>query len=136
MNLPFYSTLIAALLLLGVPIWDHFEMRALKRAKSLHVKVSFYARFVAVLWLLAIAAWATGGSEILWPPYQVQWPVAVRILVLVAAVAPLLLQVFQAVRSARNAKIQEKMEKAYRRLAFMLPSTPQQRRWFAAVSVT
>ena len=50
---------LAFLLLFVFPIWDVFETRALKRSTDPRRKVAAYQRIVVVLWISAIAAWAT-----------------------------------------------------------------------------
>jgi hypothetical protein len=55
---------LAAVLLLGFPLWDVLETRALKTGTNPRRRVLMYQRLAAVLWVCALAAWFTLRSAV------------------------------------------------------------------------
>jgi uncharacterized protein len=130
---------LAVFLFLGVPVWDALETRALKTSTNLRRKILSYQRILLLLWTAAIVAWFTLRSSVffVWPDVHLAaqqkigtyfvWGFAA------AFAGGSLLQV---VLVRRSATAREKILRAFRRLAFILPVTPEERAWFALVSVT
>jgi uncharacterized protein len=130
---------LALFLFVGVPIWDAIETRALKTSPNPRRKILSYQRIVLVLWAAAIVAWITLRSSVffIWPDVHLAarqkigasfgWGLGI------AFVGGSLLQV---VLVRRSAATREKILRAFRRFAFILPVTPEERAWFALVSVT
>src|ERR1035441_9212382 len=129
---------LALFLLVGVPIWDVLETRALKTGTNPRRKILSYQRVVAVLWLAAIVAWSALRSTVffVWPAVHQSvfqkinglfvWGLAI------AWVTVNLLRAFQ----RRNTKLRDATAAALKRLDFFLPVTGEERFWFAVVSVT
>jgi uncharacterized protein len=134
-----YEHALALFLFVGVPIWDALETRALKTSTDPRRKVLSYRRIVLVLWTAAIVAWITLRSIVffIWPAVRLttQQKVGVSFgwgFAIAFAVGSLL----QVVLVRRSAAAREKILRAFQRLAFILPVTPEERAWFALVSVT
>ena len=129
---------LALFLLVGVPIWDVLETRALKTGTNPRRKILSYQRVVAVLWLAAIVAWSALRSTVffVWPAVHQSvfqkinglfvWGLAI------AWVTVNLLRAFQ----RRNTKLRDATAAALKRLDFFLPVTGEERFWFAVLSVT
>jgi membrane protease YdiL (CAAX protease family) len=130
---------LALFLFVGVPIWDALETRALKTSANPRRKVLSYQRILLLLWTAAIVAWFTLRSSVffIWPDVRLvtqQKIEASFIWGFAAAFAGAsLLQVFLVRRSATA---REKMLRPFKRLAFILPVTREERAWFALVAVT
>jgi len=130
---------LALFLFVGVPIWDALETRALKTSTNPRRKVLSYRRILFVLCTAAIVAWIALRSSVffIWPAVrQTALPgIGVSFVwgLVVAFVVGSLLQV---VVIRFNEKAREKVLRAFKRLAFMLPITPEERAWFGLVSVT
>jgi uncharacterized protein len=134
-----YQHALALFLFVGVPIWDALETRALKTSTNPRRKILSYQRIVLLLWAAAIVAWITLRSSVffVWPEVHLAaqqkigasfgWGFAI------AFVVGSMLQVALVRRSAAA---REKILRAFKRLAFILPATQQERAWFALVSVT
>src|SRR5580693_1823572 len=130
---------LAFFLFIGVPIWDALETRALKTSTNPRRKVLSYQRILLVLWFAAIVAWFTLRSSIffIWPDVHLaaQQKIGASFVWGFAAAfaGGSLLQV---VLVRRSATAREKMLRPFKRLAFILPVTQEERAWFAFVSVT
>ena len=134
-----YEHALALFLFVGVPIWDAIETRALKTGTDPRRKVFSYRRIVLVLWTAAIVACITLRSSVffIWPAVRLTtqqkigssfgWGFAIAF-----AVGSLL----QVVLVRRRAAAREKILRAFKRFAFILPVTQEERAWFALVSVT
>jgi membrane protease YdiL (CAAX protease family) len=130
---------LALFLFVGVPVWDFFETRALKTSTNPRRKILSYQRILLILWTAAIVAWIALRSSVffIWPAVRettqqkigasFAWGFAI------AFAGGSLLQV---VLVRRSATAREKILRAFQRLAFILPVTPEERAWFALVSVT
>jgi uncharacterized protein len=130
---------LAFFLFIGVPIWDALETRALKTSTNPRRKVLSYQRILLVLWFAAIVAWFTLRSSIffIWPDVHLaaQQKIGASFVWGFAAAfaGGSLLQV---VLVRRSATAREKMLRPFKRLAFILPVTQEERAWFVFVSVT
>jgi membrane protease YdiL (CAAX protease family) len=135
--------LVALCLVVGVPLWDRYETRALKQARHPDVKLHSYQRSVAVLWALTIVlllsvpferlVYPQGAERLaeLLPAPEAASPITVGMLVgmLAGTVVPVI-----AVR--KSAEARRRVMKQFEPLAFFLPTTRIERRWFAALSVS
>jgi membrane protease YdiL (CAAX protease family) len=134
-----YQHALALFLFVGVPIWDALETRALKTSTNPRRKILSYQRIVLILWSAAVVAWFSLRSSVffIWPDVHLAaqqkigasfvWGFAIAV-----AVGSLL----QVVLVRRTAAAREKILRAFQRFAFILPVTPEERAWFALVSVT
>jgi membrane protease YdiL (CAAX protease family) len=134
-----YEHALALFLFVGVPIWDALETRALKTSTDPRRKILSYRRIVLVLWTAAIVAWITLRSSVffIWPAVRLttQQKIGASFgsgFAIAFAVGSLL----QVVLVRRSATAREKILRAFKRLAFILPVTQEERAWFALVSVT
>jgi|SRR5271154_4616295 len=130
---------LALFLFIGVPIWDVLETRALKIGTNPRRKIFSYQRIVIVEWIAALAAWITLRSHafFIWPAaHQTALQKIGISFVLGLVVALLVGSLLPAVLARRSAKLRDKILKACKRLAFILPDTREERAWFALVSVT
>ena len=134
-----YQHALALFLFVGVPIWDALETRALKTSTNPRRKILSYQRIVLLLWAAAIVAWITLRSSVffVWP--EVHLAAQQKIGASFGwgfAIAFVLGSMLQVVLVRRSATAREKMLRPFKRLAFILPVTQQERAWFALVSVT
>jgi uncharacterized protein len=130
---------LALFLFVGVPIWDVLETRALKTGTNPRRKVLSYQRIVLLLWTAAIVAWFTLRSSVFFISPGVHLAAQQKIgasFVWGFAAAFVGGSLLQVVLVRRSATAREKILRAFRRLAFILPGTPEERAWFALVSVT
>ena len=129
---------LALLMIVGFPLWDVLETRALKIGTSPRRKIWSYQRIVLVLWISAIVAWATlrSSSFFVWP--AVRQSVFQKIggaFVWGLVLAWVIVSLLRAFRR-RNTKLRDTTVTALKRLDFFLPVTAEERLWFAAVSIT
>jgi len=130
---------LALFLFVGVPIWDALETRALKTSTNPRRKVLSYRRILLVLWTAAIVAWITLRSSVffVWPSVRQTGPQTIGSSLgwgLAAAFLGGSLVQFVLVRYSATAR--EKILRAFKAIAFILPVTQEERAWFALVSVT
>lgn len=135
--------LVALFLVIGVPLWDRYETRVLKQARHPDVKLRSYQRSVAVLWALTVVLLLSvpfgrlfhpEGAERLaefLPEPRAALPVAIGMLagMLAGAVLPI-------VAARGNPEMRGRVLKQFEPLAFFLPVTRTERRWFALLSVS
>jgi membrane protease YdiL (CAAX protease family) len=135
----FLEHLLALLLFVGVPIWDKLETRALKTSTNPRRRILSYRRIVLILWTGAIAAWIALRSSVfvVWPavPPTIGQKVGASF-VGGLAFAFLIGSLLQVVLVHRSAGARAKIQAAFKRLAFILPITREERSWFALVSIT
>ena len=135
--------LLALFLIVVAPIWDHFATERLKASKESRVKIAYYRTMVIVSWIASvIALLAVGWRTILtfnlsaaspsWLPQHT----GARTFVAGVLIVLLLVIALSALQARRSAAIQEKMERAFLRLSFILPLTDTERAWWIFVSLT
>jgi uncharacterized protein len=135
--------LLALFLIVIAPIWDHFATERLKASKESRVKIAYYRTMVIVSWMTSvIALLAVGWRTILtfnlaaaspsWLPQHA----GARTFAAGVLIVLLLIIALSALEARRSAAIQEKMEKAFLRLSFILPLTGTERTWWIFVSLT
>lgn len=132
---------LAVTLLVVLPAWDHVHTRRLRKNAAL--KLPYYKRWIAALWVLAaLAVWATGprvfavhrsAAAIPWLLGSVTTKaVAGALLVLFFAAALL-----PGVRGARSSRTRQAYVREYRRaLDFFLPATEEELRWFTFLCIS
>jgi hypothetical protein len=135
------ENILAAFLLVIYPVWDYFDTRELRTGSNPRARIRYYRKTALHEWIAAGAAfWAAGpiilslqlaGTGISWLPVTlVRWTTAaVTILFFCAVLAPQ----FQALR---NPRVRQKVLKQTSHLAFFLPRTDSEFRWYGALSVT
>jgi membrane protease YdiL (CAAX protease family) len=134
-----YEHILAVLIVVGFPIWDMLETRALKASIDPRRKIRTYRRILAVEWGVSLLAWIAFRSQLFftWPGanHTVLQKVGVSfVLGLVSAsVVVLVLQVFV---TRFNSKLHKKVLAVFKRIAFILPVTREERIWFLLVSLT
>ena len=135
--------LLALFLIVVAPIWDHFATERLKASKESRVKIAYYRTMVIVSWIASVIAllavgWRTiltfdlGAASPSWLPQHA----GARTSVAGVLIALLLAIALSALQARRSAAIQEKMERAFLRLSFILPLTGTERAWWIFVSLT
>jgi uncharacterized protein len=134
-----YEHFLAVLIVVGFPTWDMLETRALKASTDPRRKIRTYQRILAVEWSASLLAWIAFRSQlfVIWPTAQhtaLQKIGSSFVLGLVSAAVVVLL--FQVVATRRNPKLHEKVLKAFKRIAFILPVSREERAWFLLVSLT
>jgi uncharacterized protein len=132
--------LLAAVLFIGFPVWDVYETRRLKASTDPRRKILTYQRILAVEWAFALIVLTILRSQIffLWPSAHqavLQQKIGVSFVwgFVGAATLALPAQIFL---THRNIKLREKTLEAFKRLAFLLPVTRDERVWFVIVSLT
>jgi membrane protease YdiL (CAAX protease family) len=130
---------MALFLFIGVPIWDVLETRALKSSTHPRRKIFTYRRIIAVEWIASLVAGVALRTQLfyIWP--MAQQTVLKKIggaFVVGLVSASIVVTIVQVFLTRRNAKMREKIVKAFKRLDFILPVTNEERAWFVAVSVT
>ncbi len=131
--------MLAVFLFIGVPIWDVLETRALKTSTNPRQKILSYRRITIVEWVAAAVACIALRSQVL-----VAWPDAHRFalqkvgesFVLGLVIAFMAGSILQTILTRRSSKLREKTLRAFKRMAFILPVTGDERTWFAIVSLT
>jgi uncharacterized protein len=135
--------LLVFFLVVVIPLWDWFEVPRLKASTAPRKKIGFYQKTVAASWACALVAVVTIGpraaATIDRGARAAGWfapgtPGGVFLEGLI--VGMLIVIILPAVLAMRSDKIRIKAGKAARRLAFILPSTGEERRWWWLVSIT
>lgn len=135
--------LLVFFLIVIAPLWDWYEIPRLKASTAPGKKVRFYKKIMAASWICAVVAIATLGVAAVFgihkAPGEIDWLKAgsgggiavegVMICLLIALLLP-------AVMALRSEKIRAKAGRASKRLAFLLPSTRDERRWWWLVCIT
>ncbi len=137
-----HGSVLAALVVL-VPIWDRYEARSLRADPSPANRIRSYRVAIAILWALTALLvftipWQSLATPILLGDFVASlkahravragfWSLTVAILV--GLVAPVIV-------IKRRPEARESMLAPFRAIAFFLPSSPPERRWFAGLSVS
>lgn len=135
--------LLVLILLVVAPLWDWYEIPRLKASTNPGRKVRFYIQIIVASWICALVALATVGitnvsnihplrGEIPWLAPGSPGRVALEI-ALAGLLVTLSIPAFLALRSE---KIRIKMGRGVKKLAFLLPSTGEERRWWWPVCLT
>ncbi len=135
--------LLVLLLVVAAPLWDWYEIPRLKASTYPGKKIRFYVKIIVASWMCALVALATVGiaqissihsvrREISWLDPGSHGRVALEVTFAGLLVA-LFLPAFLAVRSER---LRTTMGRGSKKLAFLLPSTGEERRWWWPVCLT
>ncbi|MHB8302900.1 MAG: CPBP family intramembrane glutamic endopeptidase [Acidobacteriaceae bacterium] len=132
---------LAVALFLLLPAWDYYETRKLR--KNAAFKLPYYKQLIAVLWTLAaVTCWAVGPHVFLArrSAADISWLLGSTTTRLVAST---LLTLFFAaallpgIRGTRSSKTRQAYVREYQRaLAFFLPTTAEEIRWFTLLCVS
>jgi membrane protease YdiL (CAAX protease family) len=130
-------------LIVVTPLWDRYEIPRLKATTDPGKKIKFYGKIVAASWVCAIVAVLAVGlaavSTIHKAPGEGAWlDTGSRAgLFLAGLTAGLLIVILvPAVLALGSEKIRAKAGKAAKKLAFLLPSSPEERQWWWVVCIT
>jgi membrane protease YdiL (CAAX protease family) len=135
----FFEHILAVLIIVGFPIWDHYETRALKASTDPRRKIRTYQRILGVEWGVSALAWIAFRFQ-LFSTWADANQIALRkvgssfVLGLVSSAMVVL--VLQVLLTRHNAKLHERVMRAFKRIGFILPVTREERAWFLLVSLT
>ena len=134
---------LVGFLIVVAPLWDRYEIPRLKLSSDPRKKIWFYGKIVAASWVCAIVAGLTVGfatvMRIHKTPGEMAWldPGKRGAIFLEGLTAGILIVlILPAVFALWSGKIRSKAGKAARKLAFLLPSTREERRWWWLVCIT
>ncbi len=130
-------------LIVVTPLWDWYEIPRLKASTAPRKKIRFYGKIVAASWICALVAALTIGVVAVFTvqmaPGEAGWlgagsrgGTAIKGI----AVGMLIAILLPAALALRSQKIREKAAKAAKKLAFLLPSTGEERRWWWLICIT
>jgi len=135
--------LLVLFLVAVAPIWDRYEIPRLKASTRPGKKVRFYIQIMLASWICALVALGTNGlatiSNIRNLPGEIPWldEGSRGRIAMEGLTAGMLFAIFvPALLAVRSEKIRTKAGKAARKLAFLLPSTIEERKWWWVVSIT
>lgn len=139
----FVQHALALFLIVGMPLWDWYEIPRLKASTAPRRKIHYYTKIVAALWVCAAIAVSTmkvgdvfaihkASGEIAWldkgsAPAAALMGVSAGIFIVI---------LLPAILALSSEKIRLKAAKAAKRLAFLLPSSAEERRWWWLVCLT
>ena len=130
-------------LIVVTPVWDWYEIPRLKASADPGKKIKFYGKIVAASWVCALVATLTVGLAAVFAihkaPGEGAWlDTGSRTgLFLAGLTAGLLIVILvPAVLALWSEKIRTKAGKAAKKLAFLLPSSIRERRWWWLVCIT
>ena len=135
--------LLVFFLIVVTPLWDRYEIPRLKASTEPRKKIFFYGKIVAASWACAVAAVLTAGigavCAVNKTPGEVAWLGAGsrgRVILEGITAGMLIAIMVPAVMALWSEKIRAKAGKAAKKLAFLLPSTKDERRWWWVVCLT
>jgi uncharacterized protein len=134
--------LLVFFLIVITPLWDRYEIPRLKASTEPGKKIRFYEKIMTASWICALVAGLTLGlaaliiqrvpGEIAWLDKGSRGAIFMK-----GMIGGVLAVIFMpALLALGSAKIREKAGKAAKRLAFLLPSTREERQWWWAVCIT
>jgi uncharacterized protein len=135
--------LLVLFLIVVTPLWDWYEIPRLKASTEPGKKVRFYRKIVIASWICAAVATLTIGLVKVCTVHktagEIAWldPGSQGLIVVEGITAGMLIVIFlPAFLAVRSERIRVKAAKAAKKLAFLLPSTHQERRWWWLVCIT
>ena len=135
--------LLVLFLVVGMPLWDWYEIPRLKASTAPRKKVRYYRKIAAALWICTVVAALTVGVATAFffhgAPGEIAWLEAGsrgRIILEGIAAGMLIAILLPAVLALRSEKIRAKAGRAAKKLAFLLPSSGEERRWWWLVCIT
>jgi membrane protease YdiL (CAAX protease family) len=139
----FVQHALALFLVIGMPLWDWYEIPRLKASTAPGKKVRYYRKIVTALWICAaIAVWTMTIADVFSihkMPGEIAWldKGSAGAVALMGIAAGIFIAIsLPAILALRNEKIRSKAAKAAKRLAFLLPSSGEERRWWWLVCLT
>jgi len=125
------------------PLWDWYEIPRLKASTEPRKKIRFYGKIVAASWACTVVATLTVGLQTVFRIHkgagEVTWldpGSRAGIFMEGLAVGLLIVILLPAILVLWNEKIRTKAGNAAKKLAFLLPSTREERRWWWAICIT
>ena len=130
-------------LIVVMPLWDRYEIPRLKASPAPRKKIRFYQKIMAASWACTLVAlftigWVAAGTihrsggEAAWLSPSTRSGIFIG-----GFIAGLLIVIMvPAVLALRSDKIRAKAGKAAKKLAFLVPSTGEERRWWWLVCIT
>jgi uncharacterized protein len=135
--------LLVIFLIVVTPLWDRYEIPRLKASSDSHKKVRFYRKVVIASWICAVVAVSTigivGTFTLHKIPGEIAWLDAGSrgSMLILGIVAGMLIAILvPAIVALWSEKLRTKSAKAARKLAFLLPSSTAERRWWWVVCLT
>ena len=133
---------LALALIALLPAWDHYATGQLKKNAAL--KLRYYQRSIAGLWILAaVSCWAVGLRGVFESqanPPDISWLLGSTTARIVASVLLTLFFVtalLPGIRGSRSSKTRQAYVREYQRaLAFFLPATAEEIRWFTFLCIS
>lgn len=127
------------LLVVGGPLWDHYEFKKLKASTDPRRKVRFYQKMLIMQWLFALIILGVAGRGIWFAPATQDWPwlhserahsFALGLLVglIVVMAMPLL--------ALGKPKARAAIRKGFAKLNFFVPDQTFEFPWFGGLCVT
>jgi len=129
-------------LIVAMPLWDWYEIPRLKASTEPRKKIRYYGKIITALWILAALAVLMLGVMAVFTTQKMQGEILWltgspgKAIVVGAAIGMLGAILVPAGLALFSEKIREKAGKAAKRLAFLLPSTGEERRWWWLVCIT
>lgn len=130
-------------LIVGLPLWDWYEIPRLKASTEARKKVRYYKKIVSISWaLLLLVVLSVGGGAIFivrTAPGEIAWLDAGtlgRVVLQGMAAGALIAILLPAILALKSEKIRTRAGKAARKLVFLLPSNAEERRWWWVVCFT
>lgn len=135
--------ILVLFLAIGMPLWDWYEISRLKASSERRKKVRYYRKIASALWICAfIAVLSTGlftAFSIKLAPGEIRWLQSASIALKIVegiAVGMLIAIFLPAVLALRSPALRAKAARATQRLAFLLPSSKEERHWWWLVCIT
>lgn len=135
--------LLVLFLAIGAPLWDWYEIPRLKASTDPRKKIKFYGKIMAASWVCTVVALLTIGISAVFTIRTMAGDIAWldpgsrgRIFLEGLAVGILAALFIPAGLAIGSEKIRKKAAKAARRLAFLVPSTREERGWWWPLCLT
>jgi len=134
--------ILVLVLIVAMPLWDWYEIPRLKASTEPRKKIRYYGKIITALWILAALAVLMLGVMAVFTTQKMQGEILWltgspgKAIVVGAAIGMLGAILVPAGLALFSEKIREKAGKAAKRLAFLLPSTGEERRWWWLVCIT
>jgi len=138
----FVQHFLVLVLIVAMPLWDWYEIPRLKASTEPRKKIRYYRKIVAALWTCAAVAVLTVGVVPVFTtrkmPVEISWLTGSLGKAIVEGITGgmLIAIMVPAVLALWSDKIRTKAGKAAKKLAFLLPSTGEERRWWWLVCIT
>jgi membrane protease YdiL (CAAX protease family) len=134
--------LLVFFLIVVTPLWDRYEIPRLKASTEVRKKIHFYEKIMTASWISALVAGLTIGLAAVTmqrTPGEIAWLDAGSrgAIFMKGMIGGVFLVIFvPALLALGSAKIRDKAGRAAKRLAFLVPSTREERRWWWLVCIT